>query len=74
MKTQCPARMWGLVVHYLRDGDKEKALQWLAKAYEVRSSWIATITYDPGLDSLRFDSRFQELIKRRGGPSSTPAP
>jgi TolB-like protein/Tfp pilus assembly protein PilF len=55
-----------MVLLHLRNGNKEQALQWLEKAYESRSSWIPTITYDPLLDSLRSDPRFQELVRRAG--------
>jgi hypothetical protein len=47
-------------------GLHEQALQWLEKAYESRSSWIATIKYDPILDNLRSHPRFQNLVGRVG--------
>jgi hypothetical protein len=54
---------------YLRLGEKQQALDWLEKAYESRSPWIATIKYDPLLDNLRADRRFQELERHVGFPS-----
>ncbi|HUE82162.1 MAG TPA: hypothetical protein VMM84_08610 [Pyrinomonadaceae bacterium] len=62
-----------MALDYLRNSDKEQALQWLEKAYESRSSWIPTIAYDPLLDSLRSDSRFQDLIRRAGLPQPNPS-
>jgi hypothetical protein len=44
---------------YLRLGEKQQALDWLEKAYESRSPWIATIQYDPLLDGLRSDPAFR---------------
>ncbi len=50
-------------------GEKEKALQYLERAYQERSielSW--SLKADPRLDSLRSDTRFQALLKRVGIP------
>ena len=44
--------------------EKEQALLWLERAYVSRSSWIPTIKYDPRLDALRSDPRFQDLLRR----------
>lgn len=53
-------------------GDKEKALQGLEKAYEDRSECLWVLPFDPRLDSLRSDPRFQDLLRRTGLPSSPP--
>jgi Flp pilus assembly protein TadD len=47
-------------------GDKPQALQWLEKACEDRSSWLAWIKVDPQFDSLRGEPRFQDLVRRMG--------
>jgi serine/threonine protein kinase/TolB-like protein/Flp pilus assembly protein TadD len=51
---------------YVGLGDKEKAFEWLGKAYEDRSigSSFATIKVDPVFDSLRSDPRFTDLLRR----------
>lgn len=49
---------------YAALGEKEQTLVWLEKAYESRSSWIATIKSDPILDNLRSEPRFQNLLQR----------
>jgi TolB-like protein/DNA-binding winged helix-turn-helix (wHTH) protein len=49
---------------YLRVGDKDQALVWLDKAFESRSGWIPTIKFDPLLDDLRSEPRFQDLVRR----------
>jgi serine/threonine protein kinase/Flp pilus assembly protein TadD len=47
-------------------GDKERALEWLEKAYEERCGWMAFLKVDPALDSLRSDGRFKDLLRRVG--------
>ena len=51
---------------YVGLGDKEKAFEWLAKAYEDRSigSSFAVIKADPIYDPLRSDPRFADLLRR----------
>jgi TolB-like protein/Flp pilus assembly protein TadD len=51
---------------YVGFGDKEKAFEWLGKAYLDRSigSSFATIKVDPIYDPLRSDPRFQDLLRR----------
>jgi len=51
---------------YVGLGDKEKAFEWLGKAYEDRSigSSFATIKMDPIYDPLRSDPRFTDLLRR----------
>ncbi len=51
-------------VLYTAVGDKERALQWLDKAYKERDLYLAWMKVDPALDELRSDSRFQELSNR----------
>jgi len=47
-------------------GDKDKALEALNEAFKYRSANITFLKTDPALDSLRSDSRFQELLQRAG--------
>ncbi len=51
---------------YVGLGDKEKAFEWLGKAYEDRSigSSFPTIKMDPIYDPLRSDPRFADLLRR----------
>ncbi len=44
-------------------GDSEEAFVWLRKAYEERSGWLVHLKVEPGFDSLRSHSRFQELLR-----------
>jgi hypothetical protein len=45
---------------------KDKAFEWLGKAYEDRSigSTFVTIKVDPIYDPLRSDPRFTDLLRR----------
>jgi Flp pilus assembly protein TadD len=43
-------------------GDKDKAFEWLEKGYQDRL--LNSIKVSPGLDSLRSDPRFQDLLRR----------
>jgi tetratricopeptide (TPR) repeat protein len=50
---------------YVALGQKDKALQWLEKAYEERSlSALSPVTADPAFDPLRSDPRFADLLRR----------
>jgi tetratricopeptide (TPR) repeat protein len=54
---------------YLNLGDKEHAFDWLEKAYQERSSLLATIKTDPSWDPLRSDPRFDKLVGKIGLPN-----
>jgi tetratricopeptide (TPR) repeat protein len=54
----CRAMVWtGL-------GEKNKALEYLEKAYEEKESAMAFLKVWPILDSLRPEPRFQALLKK----------
>jgi hypothetical protein len=40
----------------------------LEKAYEDHSHWLMYLHLDPGMDALRAEPRFQDLLKRIGLP------
>jgi serine/threonine-protein kinase len=44
--------------------DKEKAFEWLERAYKDRDLWLLFIKVDPLFDSLRSDPRFKALLKK----------
>jgi tetratricopeptide (TPR) repeat protein len=50
-------------------GDKERAFEWLEKAYQERSTVLAYLRIDPRLAPLRSDPRYAELVRRLGFPS-----
>ena len=52
---------------YARLGNKDKAFQWLERAWNERTQW-AYLKVDPGWDGLRSDPRFADLLRRIGFP------
>ncbi|MEW6207808.1 MAG: protein kinase [Acidobacteriota bacterium] len=51
---------------YAALGDNDRALEWLEKDYKERSALMAFIKVEPGLDSLRSNPRFIDLLRRVG--------
>jgi hypothetical protein len=49
---------------YVGLGEKDQAFKWLERAYEERSEFLIWIKVNPALDSIRADSRFQDLLKK----------
>ena len=43
-------------------GDFDAAFEWLDRAYEEQSPWIAFLRVDPRVDALRSDERFSALL------------
>jgi len=53
-------------VEHAKAGHKDKAFEYLEKSYQRRETWMNMLKVEPGLDSLRDDPRFDELVKRVG--------
>ena len=51
---------------YIGLGEKDRAFEWLEKAYEDHDGWLAWLKVDPIFDSLRRDARFIRLLKKVG--------
>lgn len=47
-------------------GNKDKAFEYLEKAYQRRESRLVQLQVDPRFDALRDDPRFDELLRRIG--------
>ncbi|HEY6187909.1 MAG TPA: protein kinase [Pyrinomonadaceae bacterium] len=45
-------------------GERDQAIEWLYKAYDARHPGLVLLKVDPMFDSLRGDTRFQELLHR----------
>jgi hypothetical protein len=43
-----------------------KRCPWLERGYENRDNWMVWLKVDPGLDGLRADPRFTNLLQRVG--------
>ncbi|HEY2930275.1 MAG TPA: winged helix-turn-helix domain-containing tetratricopeptide repeat protein [Acidobacteriota bacterium] len=53
---------------FLGLGEKDQAYEWLAKAYEERSSGLTFARVDPRLDVLRSHPRFLDLLRQMNFP------
>jgi TolB-like protein/Tfp pilus assembly protein PilF/tRNA A-37 threonylcarbamoyl transferase component Bud32 len=51
---------------YASLGEKEKAFEWLNKAYEEHAGQMIFIKIDPWWKNLRSDPRYKELLKKTG--------
>jgi tetratricopeptide (TPR) repeat protein len=51
-------------------GDKDRAFEWLEKAFADRSTFLVYFRMDPRIWSLRDDPRFQDLLARMNFPES----
>jgi serine/threonine-protein kinase len=49
---------------YVTLGDRDRAFEWLEKAYHDRRGWLAYLKIEPMLDGLRGDPRFDRLLER----------
>ena len=57
-----------LVNVYIGLGDEDKAFEWLDKAYQERSNFVAYLKVFPIADPLRSDPRYADLLRRVGLP------
>jgi hypothetical protein len=49
---------------YAWRGEKDKAFEWLERAYQQRDSGLNGIAWDPLLSSLKGDSRYGSLLTK----------
>jgi hypothetical protein len=54
------------VLVYAGLGEKDKAFEWLERAYRDHSGSVRYLKVEPRLDPLRSDPRFLELMRRIG--------
>jgi len=45
-------------------GATDLAFEWLDRAYEERCGWLTYLNVEPRMDTLRSDSRFNDLLRR----------
>jgi len=53
-----------IAIIYLKLGQKDKAFEWLEKAYEARDDMIIHLRADPDFDPISSDPRYQALLKK----------
>jgi eukaryotic-like serine/threonine-protein kinase len=54
---------------YVGLGDKDRAFEWLEKAYEERAGRLVYVYGEPAFDPLRSDPRFRDLLRRMNLPA-----
>jgi hypothetical protein len=55
-------------------GERDRAFEWLERAYEDRYPWLGWLNAEPRFDPLRNDARFTDLARRVGIPASRAQP
>ena len=65
---QSYASPFDIALIYTALGDKDAAFAWLDKAMKDHSTWLVYSKWEPRLDPLRSDPRFQDLLRRIGLP------
>ena len=53
---------------YARLGERDHALEWLEKAYQVRDADMVDLGTEPTFDFLHSDPRYVDLLRRVGLP------
>jgi len=53
-------------------GQRERAIEWLERAFEERSPLLPWMKAQPAFDSLRSDARYQDLVRRMNYPQRLP--
>jgi TolB-like protein/DNA-binding winged helix-turn-helix (wHTH) protein/Tfp pilus assembly protein PilF len=59
---------WGIAVIHCGLGEKDKALDWLERAYKEREPRFTYTNIEPAFDPLRSDPHFQDLMRRSRTP------
>jgi TolB-like protein/DNA-binding winged helix-turn-helix (wHTH) protein/Tfp pilus assembly protein PilF len=57
-----------VAIVYAGQGENDKAMDWLEKAYQDRSNGVVFIKVDPQLDGMRSNPRFQAYLRRLALP------
>lgn len=63
-----PIGVYEVALVYAGLGEKDRAFEWLERAYEVRDRALAYLKVEPPLDPLRSDPRFEDLLRRMSLP------
>ncbi len=64
MEKEARPDYFQLACLYAKVGDKDRALEYLEKAYQERNHSMPTVQIEPQLDEVRKDPRYMDLIKR----------
>lgn len=67
-KNPTPIDTWGLAQIYAAFGEKDTAIGWLEKGFEVRFGWMPWMEHEPLFAPLRGESGFRDLVRRLNLP------
>jgi len=60
---------YSIAESYMRVGEKQKAFEWLDKAYEEHDSGLVSAAVEPMFEPIRTDPRFKDIVKRMKLPN-----
>jgi serine/threonine protein kinase/Tfp pilus assembly protein PilF len=60
---------YSIAESYMRMGEKQKAFEWLEKAYEEHDSGLVSLAVEPMFQSIRSDAKFKEIVRRMKLPN-----
>ncbi len=66
LATQRYVSNYGMALICAGLGENDRALAWLERAFQQRSSWMVHLNVDPRFDPLHADPRFADLVRRIG--------
>jgi eukaryotic-like serine/threonine-protein kinase len=55
---------YSIAESYMRMDQKQKAFEWLEKAYEEHDSGMVSLAVEPMFESIRTDPKFREILRR----------
>jgi serine/threonine protein kinase/Tfp pilus assembly protein PilF len=55
---------YSIAESYMRMDEKQKAFEWLEKAFEEHDSGLVSVAVEPMFESIRSDPRFKEIVRR----------
>jgi len=55
---------YSIAESYMRMDEKQKAFEWLEKAYEEHDSGLVSLAVEPMFENIRPDPRFKEILRR----------
>jgi tetratricopeptide (TPR) repeat protein len=64
-----PTNVMAVASTYADAGERDAAMAWLEKAYEVRLPQLLHVPADPAFDLMRDDARFGALMRKIGIPA-----
>ena len=67
---QGTASAYGLALLYAGLNDRDRALEWLEKAFTEKSGGLLQLKADLMFEPIRSDARFESIVRRMGLPAT----